>query len=148
MHVQYATGTALCCYRMCKNIHCPQQFWGQKVDYQTLAITECLVKNLISTWLFFITWNQLFAALGMISSVLLTMPRQLLLAKEMSPFSPCSLPATHPDGQGIPPSFTVSSSVCCCVSARSRESSQWCWKVNFAVLWKTLGPAAKVKTSD
>lgn len=34
-------------------------------------------------WLFFITWNQLFADLCIIRSVLLTVTRDLLLEKEM-----------------------------------------------------------------
>lgn len=78
------------------------------MDYQTLAISDCLVKNLISTWLSFITWNQLFAGLGIISSVLLTVPRELLLAKEMSQFSSCVHCLPHAlNGQSIPPTHSL-----------------------------------------
>lgn len=90
------------------------------MDYQALAISECLVKNLLSTWLSFITWNQLFAVVGIISSVLLTVPRELLLAKEMSQFSSCvhCLPhALVAKASHLP--FTSSSCVCCYLSART-----------------------------
>lgn len=90
------------------------------MDYQTLAISECLAKNLLSTWLSFITWNQLFAVVGIIISVLLTVPRELLLAREMSQFSSCvhSLPhALMAKASHLP--FTSSSCVCCYLSART-----------------------------
>lgn len=65
------------------------------MDYQAPGVGKCLVKNLINTQRFFITWNQLFADLCTVSSLLLTVTRELLLAKERSRCLTPALAAHH-----------------------------------------------------
>lgn len=65
------------------------------MDYQAPGVGKCLVKNPINTRRFFITWNQLFADLCIVSSMLLTVTRELLLAKERSRCLTPALAARH-----------------------------------------------------